>query len=101
MTEQFLYQYHPGPRPELVTDRAAWTDADNAVYERHVAHLESGVEEGIVVMAGRCQDGIGPAIVIVEVESEDAARAFMEADPFVSDGLFEASLHPYRVAFTR
>ena len=44
------------------------------------------------------QDGIGPAIVIFRAESEDGARQFMEEDPFVSHGLFRASLHPFRAA---
>lgn len=52
-------------------------------------------------MAGRSQDGIGPAIVVFEASDEETARAFMEADPFVSSGLFAASLHPYRVALMR
>ena len=54
-----------------------------------------------LVMAGRSQDGIGPAIVVFEASDEETARAFMEADPFVSSGLFAASLHPYRVALMR
>ncbi len=51
-----------------------------------------------MILAGRSQDGIGPAIVIFRAESEDDARRFMEEDPFVSSGLFRASLHPFRAA---
>ena len=101
MPEQFLYRYTPGARPELGRGAKAWTDADWEVYERHAAHLSRGAEEGIVILAGRSQDWVGPAIVIVETEDEHAARRFMEADPFVAEGLFGAELHPFKVAFAR
>ena len=51
-----------------------------------------------MILAGRSQDGIGPAIVIFRAESENDARRFMEEDPFVSSGLFRASLHPFCAA---
>jgi uncharacterized protein YciI len=54
-----------------------------------------------VLLAGRSQDGVGPALVIVEADSEAEARRFMEADPFVANGLMRARLHPYRVALVR
>ena len=98
---QFLYHFTPGNRPELATDPAAWTDADREVGAAHFAYLQRGAGRGVVVMAGRSQDGIGPAIVILETATEEEARRFMEADPFVAAGLFEASLHPFRVALSR
>lgn len=100
-SQQYLYQFLPGDRPELAWDPSAWTPQDTAVATAHVDYLEQGAAAGAVMLAGRCQDGIGPAIVIVEVEDESAARRFMEADPFVASGLFGASLHPYRVAISR
>lgn len=96
---QFLYRFLPGDRPELAAGPVAWTDADLEVAERHGAHLERGAAAGIVLVAGRSQDWSGPAIVILEAEDEAAAQAFVEADPFVSEGLFRAGLHPFRIAF--
>lgn len=101
MTEQFLYRFTPGSRPELGESLDAWTDADKQIGEEHLAHLERGVADGIVVLAGRSQDWVGPAIVILEADSEAQARAFMEADPFVANGLFGAELHPFRIALER
>ena len=98
---QFLYRFLPGDRPELSEGPEAWTAADDDVAARHVAHLQQGIADGIVVMAGRSQDWVGPAIVILECDDESAARAFMENDPFVAEGLFTASLHPFRIAFAR
>jgi uncharacterized protein YciI len=101
MTQQFLYQFLPGDRPGLSEGPDAWTDTDRAVTARHIEYLRGGAEDGIVVMAGRSQDWVGPAVVILECEDEATARAFMESDPFLTAGLFSASLHPYRIAIER
>ena len=95
---QFLYTFTPGPRPDLATNPEAWTTADEAVAAEHFAYLEAAVTEGTVLLAGRSQDGIGPAIVIIEAADESEARTFMENDPFISSGLFGADLHPFRIA---
>lgn len=82
-------------------DPDSWTPEDEAVAESHYAYLEAGADQQIVVLAGRSQDGVGPAIVVIETETEDDARSFMASDPFVSSGLFRAGLHPFRVALGR
>ena len=98
---QFIYQFHPGDRPELATDPEAWSESDEAVASAHYSYLSKGVDDDIVILAGRAQDGVGPAIVIIETPSEEAAFEFMSNDPFVASGLFEARIHPYRVAMWR
>ena len=40
-----------------------------------------------MILAGRLLDGIGPAVVIFEAESEEEMRCFMEGDPFVKEEL--------------
>lgn len=101
MSEQFLYRFVPGERPELADGPAAWTGEDRAVAARHVEYLEAGAAAGTVILAGRSQDWLGPAVVILEAEDEAEARRFMEGDPFVARGLFGAELHPFRVAVRR
>ncbi len=99
---QWLYQFKPGEkRPDLATNATAWTEADEDVFAAHYERLRQGTQDGKVVLAGRSQDGIGPAIVIFEADSEEDARRFMEEDPFVSEGLFGANLHPFRAALVR
>lgn len=98
---QFIYQFLPGDRPELADSPDAWSPSDEAIASEHFAYLRRGLDAGILVLAGRAQEGAGPAIVIVETESIDTAEAFMESDPFVAKGLFRASLHPFRVALSR
>ena len=99
-TLQFIYQFDP-IRPELVTDPDAWTEDDIRVSEAHFAYLKGATEDGIVLLAGRSLDGVGPAIVILEAETEGTAQKFMENDPFVASGLMRASLHPFRVSLVR
>jgi len=96
----FIYVFDP-IRPELVTDPDAWTEEDTRIAEAHFAYLKRATEQGTVILAGRSLDGIGPAVVILEVESEAAARRFMQNDPFVSGGLMRANLHPFRAALVR
>jgi uncharacterized protein YciI len=98
---QFIYQFVAGERAGLATNPRAWSAEDEAVAAAHLAYLQQGLADGVVVLAGRAQDGIGPAIVIIEAESVEAAEAFMMSDPFISNGLFRANLHPYRVALSR
>ena len=97
---QFIYHFDP-VRPELVTNPDAWTEAEMRIGKAHFAYLKKATQEGIVILAGRSLDGIGPAVVIIEVESEDTAREFMKNDPFVASGLMRARLHPFRAALVR
>lgn len=99
-TKHFVYVFDP-IRPELVTDPDSWTEEDKQIGERHAIYLKKGAEEGTVLLAGRALDGIGPAVVIIEADSEIDAQRFMEADPFIAEGLMRASLHPFRAAFMR
>ena len=78
--KEFIYTFDP-IRPELVTDPDAWTEEDERIFEAHFAYLKQATEEGIVLLAGRAQDGVGPAICILEADSEEEARRFMENDP--------------------
>lgn len=98
---QFLYQFGPGERPELAGNPDAWTEDDERIGAEHYERLRAAAEYGIVILAGRSTDGTGPAIVIFEAGSEEEARQFMEADPFVASGLFTATLHPFRASLVR
>lgn len=98
---QYLYHFGAGPRPELATNPDAWTVEDARIGAAHYEYLKAATGAGVVILAGRSQDGLGPAIVIFEADSDEGARSFMEADPFVSAELFTASVHPFSVALQR
>ena len=101
MSAQYLYHFGPGQRADLATNPDAWTAEDEQIGADHFARLKQATTDGILILAGRSQDGIGPAIVIFEAETDDEARRFMEDDPFVSEGLFTATLHPFVAALMR
>jgi uncharacterized protein YciI len=98
--KHFIYVFDP-VRPEMVTDPDAWTEAEIRIAQDHFAYLQLATHEGMVILAGRSLDGVGPAIVVLEAASEEQARSFMQGDPFVANGLMRASLHPFRTALVR
>ncbi|NND01673.1 MAG: hypothetical protein HKN91_02705 [Acidimicrobiia bacterium] len=98
---QWIYHFTPGDRSDLARNPAAWTAHDEKVAAQHAAHIAKSAKDGIVILAGRSLDGIGPAVVIFEMATGEEAEAFMRSDPFVREGLFGADLHPFRAAFMR
>ena len=98
--QQYLYQFE-AIRPELITNPEAWTEEDLKIVKAHFKYLQQATDDGIVILAGRSTDGRGPAIVILDLMSEESAREFMGKDPFVKYGLMKASLHPFRAALVR
>jgi len=98
---EWIYHFTPGDRPDLARNPAMWTEHDEQVASEHVAYISKAADDGTVILAGRAQDGIGPAVVILEMATVEEAEAFMRADPFVREGLFGADLHPFRAAFMR
>lgn len=69
--------------------------------EAHWNRLLQAMEDGLLLLAGRPQDGKGPGIVIFEAESDEAAQRFADEEPFVASGFVTASLHPFKAALMR
>ena len=97
-TNQYIYHFAP-VRDDFGSE--SMTPQEAAAAEHHYAYLKAATEPGQVLLAGRSLDGEGPALVIIEAESADAARGFMESDPFIAEGVMRASLHPFRAALVR
>ena len=78
----FVFIGHDGP------DGAARREANR---ERHVANLEALHRKGQLVYGGPIRDAsdrsVG-AVLILEAPDMDAARAIIEADPYVKGGVF-------------
>lgn len=73
-----------------------------AVRPRHLEHLKALDREGRIALAGPLleSDGATPcgSLVVFEATDFEAARALVERDPYVVDGVFES----YELrAFTR
>lgn len=98
--KQYLYVLRLAPR---LHDESAWTDADRASVGVHFQRLKAATEAGTVILAGRTAEPLDRTfgLVVFEAPDDDAARAFMDADPTVASGVMTATLHPYAVALLR
>lgn len=96
-TQRFLYTLKAS-RPEMLTEGLTPEEEEKA--GKHFAYLQKMAEQGVVLLAGRTlnTDASGFGIVILQAESEEAAREIMNNDPGVMLGLQLAELFPYRVA---
>ena len=98
--QQWLYVLKP-TRLEMLTEGS--TPEEEEIVSRHFAYLSDLTEQGIMILVGRTQtaDESTFGIVIFEAEDEATARAIMENDPAVKNGVMHATLYPYRVALMR
>jgi len=98
--KQFIYVLRLIPRLHSDT---AWTKEDEAVLGRHLARFREAIQSGQLILAGRTMERGDKTfgIAIFEATDEAAARAFMEADPAVSEGLMTAEVHPFAVVLQR
>jgi len=104
MTDRLQYIYTlSAVNPEKAASRDAWTDDDHETFNLHWANLERLKADGSLILAGRAldPDGSGPAIVVIEVDTEAQAQRIFLAEPFVIRGFATATLHPFRVAISR
>jgi uncharacterized protein YciI len=74
---------------------------EQEVYERHLAYMESLEQSKRLVVAGRTQnpDPSSFGISIIVAPNAEVARAIVNADPFVAEGVTKAELYPFRAAF--
>jgi uncharacterized protein YciI len=77
------------------------TEAEAAVLGEHFEYVRTALHAGRLVPADPATDGEFPGIVAFEADNEDDARAFMEADPSVHQGVMLGELHPFRVSLLR
>jgi len=90
---EYLYLIHPfrhgffeAPTPE-----------EEAILAEHFAYLKKAAESGIVLLAGPCLDDTF-GLVVFRAENDEAANAFMLADPSVRENVMVAELHPMRIS---
>ena len=93
----FLYILRPA-RPEMLT--AGPTEREKEVVGRHFAYLQELHAQGTVVLVGRTQEDNESTIGICVFRADDelAARAIMEGDPAVVEGVMTAELRPFKIA---
>lgn len=73
-------------------------DARSRVREEHLAYLRGLADQGSLVLAGPWADDEG-ALVVYRAESEAAAQALVDGDPFTREGVTaDRSLREWKVA---
>src|SRR5438477_5124359 len=84
-------------RPTMLSE--GLNENEQASFERHSAWLKERIAGGVMVFVGRTltTDSSGWALGIVKAESEAAARAIMNDDPFVRDGVVTAEIFPFNI----
>jgi len=93
---QYLAFYNP-TRATFLSDA---TPEELDIVEKHAVYLNSLLEQGQLILAGRCLD-VPPGIAIFEAADEDCAKKIVDNDPAVVAGVFQPELRPYRVAMMR
>ena len=95
--QEYVYVIQPARGEMLSTGPTPW---EEEVVSQHFSYLQALTGRGVVVLAGRTlnTDESSFGIVIFRAESEEAARAIMNADPAVQAGVMRARLFPYRIA---
>ena len=75
----------------------------------HLQRMQELADAGRVVLAGPLPNidspdpgpaGMGGSLIVAEFESLDAARAWIDADPYVSQGVFaQVTVRPFNQVF--
>jgi uncharacterized protein YciI len=78
------------------------TEEEGDIMKQHATYWKDGIDRGFVIAFGPV---LGPkgiyGLGIVEVESEERARAFAANDPSIKSGLNTAEVHPIRATVRR
>lgn len=91
---EWIYFLHP-PRDDFA---ATMTEAEQAVFGRHFAHLDRLLAEGTLVLAGPTLGRVNTGIAVLRAPDEQTATAIMNADPAVAEGVVRGELRPFRVS---
>jgi uncharacterized protein len=89
----YLYLIHPF-RQAFFEDP---TPEEGAILEQHFNYLKEAKEAGTVILAGPCTDHTF-GLVVFRAENDEAANAFMHADPSVKKNVMVAEMHPLHIS---
>ncbi|MBK9330918.1 MAG: hypothetical protein IPM96_00605 [Ignavibacteria bacterium] len=82
-----------------------WTEKDSELIGIHFDYLKDLCEKGILFLAGRTvnepMSDRDLGIAILETETEDEARSYMQNDPAVKGNLMTAELFSFSLALLR
>ena len=94
---QFLYRVI-AVRPGMLTDGPTPEEAE--ITGEHFRYLQTLVESGVVILAGRTQnpDYSSFGVIIFNAENETDAWEIVQNDPAVRGRVMRAELYPYQIA---
>jgi uncharacterized protein len=83
--------------------RAGFIDDPTADEKRimgdHFQYLKTALENGTLLIAGPCIAGADTfGLMVLRMDSEAEAQAFLDADPSVQNGVQNATLYPFRLS---
>lgn len=73
------------------------TREEEVLLGEHFDYLEKALEEGRLILAGPCLDGVF-GVVIFKAASQEDAQGFMNDDPVVKRRIMRAEAHSFRVS---
>ena len=94
---EWMYFLLP-PRDDFA---ATMTPEEQTAFDDHFVYMEKLLADGVLVLAGPTLGPANTGLCIFEAEDGDAARAIMEADPPVAQGLVRGQLRPFRIMHLR
>lgn len=96
-TREFVYLLRPARRDMLVTGA---TEREQRVVGEHFRYLRALCDRGEVVLAGRSttEDERVFGVCIFRAPDDTGARALVDGDPAVAQGVMTAELFPFRIA---
>src|SRR5262245_28298090 len=75
------------------------TPDEERIMGEHFQYLKNALEAGTMLMAGPCIAGADTfGLIVLRMESREAAQAFVDADPSVRAGVQNATLYPFRLS---
>ena len=95
-----IYIYKLNLIDRLLT-KEQWTEKDNAILERHIAHFDRMMKEGTLLLAGKTEglDETTYGLCLFMANNYNDAVTIMECDPAISEGIMTGCLHEYSLSF--
>lgn len=93
----YIYRIQP-VRPAMLSDGP--TAEETRVAGEHFEYLQSLMQDGVLILAGRSlnSDYSAFGIAIFEARDDEHMRQITASDPGVAQKLFRAEWHPFRIA---
>ena len=94
---RWIYFLHP-PREHFADTMTA---AEEAVFAEHFAYLQQLLTDGVLILAGPTLGPVNTGLTIFEADDEASARAVMEGDPVIRQGVVGGELREMLVPLLR